>query len=142
MKKILLASLLVLSLTTNVAHSADPATSKPVVEKQKAHKKKAVDSLPKEKAELFKKTEAAQQAKAKEINTKIKATRTELKEILKAETFNKDAYLKKSAEIIKLESEKDNSRAEAVAGLASQFTAEERKALVGAFKNHSRKKSK
>lgn len=142
MKKTFIASLMVLALAAGASNAETTATT-PVTAQSKfeSHKQELISKLPKDKAELLKKSQEAQKAKSEEISTKIKALRKDMRGLLKEDTFNKDAYLKKAAEITKLESEKFTNRAEAVAELASKFTVSERKVLIGAFERKSAKRT-
>lgn len=101
-----------------------------------------VEKMPKAKQDQFKNTEAAQKVKATEVSEKLKLLRKEQKSLLLAEKFNKDSYLRKSEEISKLIASKYENRYSAIANLAATYSPEERKALLGAFANTSRKKTK
>ncbi len=134
MKNLLFISLLILAFSANIALAT---VIKPVMIPSKSITRttSAIDKLPADKAALFRNAEEVQKGKAQQINLKINITRKLMHTILTTEPFNKDEYLKKSAEISKLEEEKITSRAEAVAELASKFTIAERKSLIGAFEN-------
>jgi hypothetical protein len=137
MKKLLLPIIVILALSSNAALAA-PENMQGKMD-HKSHKKEIVAALPKEKAEMLEKAVAAQVVKSKGIDEKIKASRKELRALLAAEQFNKEAYLKKSSELAKLEADKFISRSEAIAEIAPKFTASERKAVIISF-NHSGKK--
>lgn len=142
MKRIFMLSLMVVALSSGVSNAqtaTPPAVGAELKSKRDSHRQELIASLPKDKAEMLKKAQDTQKAKAEEIKNKVKALRKEQRNLLKEEKFNKDAYMKKSEEISKLESEKFISRSEATAELASKFTVSERKVLMGAFSRGEKK---
>ena len=135
MKKLLITSLMMLVLTASTTTAIENQPVKPVMTKRQLQQQEALSKLPKDKLELFKKSEETQRTKEIEAKNKLQAARKNLKALLLIEPFNKDAYLKKAEEIAKLESDKNTSKAEAIADLASKFNADERKVLIGAFEH-------
>lgn len=142
MKKIILTSITLLSLAATLAQANNipqiPMNTN--VTTRETKRTDAVAKLPKDKAELYKKTEEDLKIKFRDIRTKIQALRKESRAIFESEQFNKDVYLKKAEEIQKLESEKYNIRTRAIADLAPKFTPSERKVLIGAFEDRNGKK--
>jgi hypothetical protein len=135
MKKALIIPVLALLLASVGAH----AQTAPATTKYENRKQEALAKLPRDKADLLKKAVADEKAKSQNANLKIKVARKELRGLLTTEPFNKDAYLKKAAEVTKLESEKFTARAEAIAEIAPKFSATERKIISSAFDRHFEK---
>lgn len=89
-----------------------------------------ISKLPKDKQELVKKSFEEGKAERKANWEKAKTLREEVKTILTAEKFDKDAFLAKSKEIAALKAESQTKGAERFADLASKMNVEERKILA------------
>ena len=156
MKKTLIALTVIASLAANYAYAesdkimentATVTDSGKATSKRDERRQKLLGKLSEGNARLFKSAEQAHELFLKDIKEKSKAIRKEMKALLMAEKFDKDAYMKKSAELTALHSNKYIQRASIIADLASKFSVEERKILEKAFygkrgKKHNKKKNK
>lgn len=129
MNKLLVASALSLSLMVAGASFAADTKAPAADGKSKHHERmhfKALDGLSKDKVELFHSSMKQSYEKDKELYNQIKGLYGELGTITKAEKFDEKAYIAKSAEIEKIKSTMDASRAETMAGFLAKLTPEER----------------
>lgn len=120
----LLLTTLACSQLTNNAMAEAPKNEK------QSSKRESIAKLPPEKRELLQKAVDAQKKSNNERYAKLKAARNEMRTILLAPNFDKKAYLAKAEETTKLESINRYSKAEAIAGIAGDFSADERKILA------------
>jgi uncharacterized membrane protein len=117
---------------------AEPAPSKsPALPAATAEQQKPVQSdkprLSDEKNQTLKAAMAKARADNKQINDQIKAKRKELAALMKAEKFDKAAFLAKNAEMQELMAKASRARTEALATVAEKFSAQDRKILAERF---------
>lgn len=114
------------------AVTAAPAKeTKATVQQEEAKKlpHRPLKELSEEKATLFREAMKKMHEENKELFGKMGTLMKEQKEILKAPTFDKAAYIAKSAEIQDVHSKISTARAATIAEVASKMTVEERDAL-------------
>lgn len=146
MKKRFLLAVVILALSSSAGFAAVTDKAKTNVEAgkagadAKAPKKEVKLQLTKEKTEILKKAAEGQSTKIKAIYEKLKTVRKELRSIVEGEPFNKDAYLKKSEELSKLESEQFMVRAQTMAEIMPKFTPQERKVVYQVLSHNIRAK--
>jgi uncharacterized membrane protein len=90
----------------------------------------SLGQLPADKEMLFHQTMRGVWEGTKNIHEQIKGLEEEIKGILTASEFNSKLFLEKSRSLQELHKGVKEARDEAIAGLASQFTAEERSILA------------
>ncbi len=135
MKKVHLyaaSALLAASLVSGMAHAVTattPAKDTKTTVQEDTKKKVSPKPLSEEKSTLFREALRKMHTDNRELFTKIGALMREQKQILKAPTFDKAAYIAKSAEIQEVHAKITAARAAAIADVAAQMTAEERDAL-------------
>ncbi len=117
-------------LVSGMAHAVTAAPAKEAkATVQEEAKKLPPKPLSEEKAALFRDAMKKMHEDNKELFGKMGALMKEQKEILKAPTFDRAAYIAKSAEIQEVHAKIGAARAATIADVASQMTAEEREAL-------------
>ncbi len=139
MKKILVTTAMVLLFSTNMVIANDiPAiggtkTEKDANYQQHSMKKDTlIAKLPKEKQEIFNKTMQKNRDDNKANYEKLHSLHKEKNDLMLAPEFDKNAYTAKTAEALAIENAINTSRNEAIALIAVQFTADERKILAKA----------
>jgi Spy/CpxP family protein refolding chaperone len=96
---------------------------------QRRDKESVLEHLPPDKAKLFQDTMKQTSEKNSAYREQIGKLREELRNIVIADKFDKDAYLAKNAEMEKLWAQMRTNSAESFAAIAGKFTANERKVL-------------
>ena len=86
--------------------------------------------LPAEKETLFHRTMREAREKGSEIREQMKIVRQEIEEIIVAEPFEEDLFREKTRDMHNLQKRMHSITEDAVATLATQFTADERKVLI------------
>lgn len=130
MKKVHLyaaSAMLAVLLSSGFAQAADmaPAAATGPMVGMMAQQK----ALPEDKAKMLQDAIAKVHEANKPLFEKVGALHKELNEILTAESFDKDAYIAKQAEIHEAMGKIGQARAEALADVAAKFTPEERAVL-------------
>lgn len=143
MKKLMTTTALILALTLNGAALACPSGSCHR-DGPPPHIKEALEKLPAERAELIQSTMAELRENRKAGWESMKNAREEMQALLTAETFDKTAFLEKAGQINESRSRAKLEKQQAIAELASQLNADERKILVDMVqhkrKHHGHKK--
>lgn len=93
-----------------------------------------ISQLPTDKVKLFEQKDEEVKAKYLEVNKRLGIAIIAMNNELLIEPFNEAKYLKKVAQVKEIEEEKFDYRYYAISELAEKFTAEQRKVLIGAFK--------
>lgn len=137
MKQFLATTALVLSLAAAPAFAA-PGDAAARHEGGKARIEAALSQLPAEKASLVKDFMEKQKAAGKARHEQIRTLRKDMRELLVAREFDKNAYLAKSRQLQQLQAESQTARAAGLADVASKLTQEERMILADAMKPHKR----
>jgi uncharacterized membrane protein len=132
------ATALVSIMMLTSAGGAEPAPSKvPAPPAAAVEQQKLVKSdkprLSDEKDQILKAAIAKARADNKQINDQIKDKRKELAALMKAEKFDKAAFLAKNAEMQELMAKASRARTEALATVAEKFSAQDRKILAERF---------
>ncbi len=96
----------------------------------------ALAKLPADKATLVKDSMQKNRENGKAMHEKIRALHDQEKSLLLAPSFDKSAYLAKSAEISKLHDQQQAARSASMADVASKLSAAERKVLVDAMEQN------
>lgn len=136
-----LVTVFLLSGTAQALTSAAPAgeAKAPVQEMmKKGQKMQAPMQLSEEKAKLVHETMSKMHEDNKDSFEKMGALHKEMREIMKAPTFDKEAYLEKSAEIQSVHAKIAEARAKAVAEVAGKLTPEERESIERPMMMHQR----
>lgn len=140
MKKYLPLAGLLVTVGTSIVHAEPPsAGGKPPAgwqaqrEERHAAFDAALSKLPADKAAMVKDSFKKGRESGKANWEKIRALHEEEKAILLAPTFDKSAFLAKSAEISKLHDQQAADRANSMADVASKLNASERKIVMDAF---------
>lgn len=106
----------------------------------------ALSKLPAEKAELVKSAFKEMREGRKEKHESMKADHEALRNLLKAEEFDRSAYLSKAAELDKKKLAQKAKFHEKIADIAEQLTAKERTILIEAMpkpgRHHGRYKGR
>ncbi len=89
-----------------------------------------VNSLPDDKRKLFKETMNSAEKATGELHEELDNARKEAANLLKAEPFDKEAYLSQVQHISELRGQVMQKMSQSVAALAEQFTQEERSILA------------
>ncbi len=144
MKKLFTTTALVLSLAFSGTGWANDATSheKSHHDGSPRYMKEALSKLPKDKAALFEDSIKKAREQNKTLQDQAKTLREELRALLTAPKFDKDAYIAKSAEIQQLQAKAHANKAAAFAGAATQLTQDERKTLSDAIHHRGQGKGK
>ncbi len=138
--KIIIIITIILGVFVFYETLANPIIFGPMNVNREVKKPDYFSELPNDKAELFQKKDLELKAKYRELNIQLKAATSAMNNALLAEIFNKDNYLKAVTAVRSIEEDKYTNKINAIAELAAQFDATERKVLVGAFEDNAVKK--
>lgn len=129
MKKKMLVSTLIIAVSLwSVAYAYNAAG--PMGCLKGSLRQELLAQLPAEKETLFHRTLREARKKGAEIREQMKIVRQEIEEIIVADPFEEDLFREKTGDMQDLQKEMHIIRRDAVATLATQFTADERKVLI------------
>lgn len=134
MKQFLATTALVLSLAAAPAFAETKGADRHA--EGKARVEAAIAKLPADKAALVKTYFETQKTNGKASFEQTRALRKEMREMLTAPQFDKEAYLAKSRQVQELQAKSQSDRAQALADVASKLNQQERAALMDAMKPH------
>jgi uncharacterized membrane protein len=129
-----LVAVLLLAGTAKAETAPSKAPSQPAASaEQQKPAKSGKPHLSDEKSSILKTAMSKARADNKQLNEQIKAKRKDLAALMKAEKFDKAAFLAKNVEVQELISKAARARTEAMATVAEKFSVQDRKILAERF---------
>lgn len=127
-KRMVIAALVITLFAWSTAHAFDGC--RPSRSGDKYSRQELLAQLPADKEIFFHKSMREASDKTSAMHTQIKQLRKDIKEILVADQFDEDLFLKKTNSLETLKSKIHVTMEGAIVKLAKQFTSDERKILV------------